>query len=82
MVQYGGLVQTDMGLNQNQRLCGSLTVWEIAESSFDGADQVFQMVVVRLLGVRKIMEDQLCSLLCMKLVGMRFGPRFQWLPIG
>ena len=82
MVRCGGLVQTDMGLNQNQRLCGPLMVWEITESGFDGADQVFQMVVVRLLGVRKIVEDQLCSLLCMKLVGMRFGPRFQWLPIG
>ena len=82
MVRCGGLVQTDMGLNQNQRLCGPLTVWDIAESDFEGADQVFQMVVVRLLGVRKIMEDQLCSLLCMKLVGMRFGPQFQWIPIG
>ena len=49
-------------------------VWEIAESGFDGADQVFQMMVVRLLGVRKIVEDQLCSLLCMKLVVVKFGP--------
>ena len=57
-------------------------MWEITESGFDGANQVFQMVVVCLLGVKKIVEDQLCSLLCMKLVGMRFGPRFQWLPIG
>ena len=56
-------------------------VWDITEISFDGADQVFQMVVVLLLGVRKIVEDKLCSLLCMKLVGMRFGPRFQWIPI-
>ena len=40
------------------------------------------MVVVRLLGVRKIMEDQLCLIWCMKLVGMKFGPQFQWLPIG
>ena len=40
------------------------------------------MVVVHLLGMRKIMEDQLCSLLCRKLVGMRFGPWFQWIPIG
>ena len=59
-MRCGGLVQTDMGLNQNQRLCGPLMVWEITESGFDGADQVFQMVVVHLLGVRKIMEDQLC----------------------
>ena len=76
MVRCGGLVQTDMGLNQNQRLCGPLMVCEIADSGFDGFDQVFQMVVVRLLGVRKIVEDQLCSLLCMKLVGMIFGPQF------
>ena len=82
MVQCECLVQTDIGLNQNQRLCGPLTMWEITESGFDGADQVVQMVVVRLLGVRKIMEDQLCSLLCMKLVGMRFGPQFEWLLIG
>ena len=71
-----------MGLNKNQRLCDPLMVWDITESGFDGADQVFQMVVVCLLGVRKIMEDQLCSLLCMKLVGMGFGPWFQWIPIG
>ena len=82
MVRCGGLVQTDMGLNQNQRLCGPLTVWGITESGFDGADQVFQMVVVSLLGVRMSVEDQLCSLLCMKLVGMIFGPQFQCLPIG
>ena len=36
MVQYGGLVQTDMGLNQNQRLCGILMVWEITENGFIG----------------------------------------------
>ena len=82
MVGCGGLVQTDMGLNWNQRLCGPLIVWEINESGFDGADQVFQMVVVRLLGVRKIVEDQFCLLVCMKMVGMKFGPRFQWLPVG
>ena len=76
MVWCGGLVQTDMGLNQNKRLCVPLMVSEISESGFDGADQVFQMVVVHLLGMRKIVEHQLCSLLCMKLVGMRFGPLF------
>ena len=38
MVQYGGLVQTKMGLNLNQRLCGLLMVWELAESGFDGVD--------------------------------------------
>ena len=37
MVQYGGLVQIDMGLNLNQRLCGLLMVWEIAENGFDSA---------------------------------------------
>ena len=82
MVRYGGLVQTNMGLNQNQRLCGPLMVWEITKSGFDGANQVFQMVVVHLLGVRKIVQDQFCFLLCMKLVGMKFGPWFQWLPTG
>ena len=60
MVWYGGLVQTDMGLNKNQRLCGPLMVWEIAKNGFDGVDLVFQMVVVHLLGVRKLVEDQLC----------------------
>ena len=34
MVQYGGLVQTNMDLNQNQRLCGPLMVWEITKNSF------------------------------------------------
>ena len=38
MVQYADLVQTDIGLNMNQRLCGLLMVWEIAENSFDGVD--------------------------------------------
>ena len=59
-----------------------MMVWEITKNGIDSADQVFQMGVVHLLGVRKIVEDQLCSLLCMKLVGMRFGPQFQWIPIG
>ena len=60
MVQYGGLVQTDMGLNLNQRLCGLLMVWEITENSFDGVGSMSRMVVVRLLGVRKSVRDQLC----------------------
>ena len=38
MVLYGGLVQIDMGMNQNQRLCDLLMVWEITESGFDGVD--------------------------------------------
>ena len=57
---------TDMGLNQNQRLCGLLMVWEIAENVFDSADRVFLMVVVHLSGMRKSMEDQLCLILCVK----------------
>ena len=60
MVRYGGLVQTDMGLNQNQRLCGLLMVWEIAENDFDGVGLMSRMVVVHLLGVRNSMRDQLC----------------------
>ena len=60
MVQCAGLVQTDMVLNLNQRLCGLLMVWEIAENSFDGVGFMSQMVVVHLLGVRKSTGDQLC----------------------
>ena len=82
MVRCGGLVHIDMGLNQNQRLCGPLMVWDITENRFDGADRVFRMVVFHLSGVRKSVEDQLCLLVCMKLVGMKIAPRFQWLPIG
>ena len=52
-------------------------VWEITENGFDSANQVFLMVVVHLLGVTKIVEDQFCLLVCMKLVGMKFGPQFQ-----
>ena len=40
------------------------------------------MVLVHLLGMRKIVEDQLFLLVCMKLVGMKFGPLFQWFPSG
>ena len=57
-------------------------MWEIAERGFDGVSLMSRMVVVRLLGVRKSVEDKLCLILCMKLEGMRFGTRFQWLPIG
>ena len=35
MVQYGGLVQIDMGLNLNQRLCGLLMVWKVIENGLD-----------------------------------------------
>ena len=76
MVWCGALVQIDMGLNKNQKLCGPLMVWEITKNGYDGADLVFRIVVVRLSGVRKSMEDQLCLILCVKLVVMRFGPWF------
>ena len=69
-----------MGLNQNQMLCGPLIVWDIAKKGYNNVDWVFQMVVVFLLGMRRSVEDQLCFLVCMKLVGIKFGPRFQWLP--
>ena len=32
MVQCVGLVQTDMGLNLNQKLSGLLMVWEVIEN--------------------------------------------------
>ena len=35
MVQCAGLVQTDMGLNLNQRLCGLLMVWEVVKNGLD-----------------------------------------------
>ena len=60
MVQYANLVQTEMGLNLNQRLCGLLMVWEIIENGFDDISLMSQMVVVRLLGMRKSVGDQLC----------------------
>ena len=60
MVQFAGMVQTDMGLNLNQRLCGLLMVWEITENGFDGVCLMSQMVVFHLLGVRKSVGDQLC----------------------
>ena len=56
-------------------------VWEIAKNGFDGVGLVSQMVVVHLLGVRKSVGDQLCYMF-IKLMGMMFGPQFQWLPIG
>ena len=59
-MQCADLVQIDMGLNLNQRLCGLLMVWEIAENGFDDVGLMYRMVVVRLLGMRKSMGDQLC----------------------
>ena len=49
-----------MGMNLNQRLCVLLMVWEITENGFDGVGLMSRKVVVRLLGVRKSMGDQLC----------------------
>ena len=60
MVKYGGLVQTDMGLNMNQRLCSLLMVLEITANSFDDVILMSRMVVVHLLGMRKSVGDQLC----------------------
>ena len=60
MVQYGGLVQTDTGLNLNQRLCGLLMVCEVIENGLEGVGSMFQIVVVHLLDVRKSVGDQLC----------------------
>ena len=56
----GGLVQTDMGLNLNQRLCVLIMVCEAIKNRHDGVSSMSQMVVVRLLGVRKSVGDQLC----------------------
>ena len=60
MVQCANLVQTDMGLNLNQRLCGLLVVWEVIENGLDDVSSMTRIVVVRLLGVRKSVRDQLC----------------------
>ena len=60
MVLCGGLVQTDMGLNLNSRLCGLLMVCEVIENRLDDVGSMSRMVVVRLLGVRKSVTDQLC----------------------
>ena len=62
MVQCAGLVQTDMGLNLNQRLCGLLMVWEVFENGLDDVGLMTQTMVVRLLGMRKSMRDQSCQI--------------------
>ena len=46
MVLCGGLVQTDMGLNQ--RLCGLLMVCEVIKNQLDGVSSTFRMVVIPL----------------------------------
>ena len=58
MVQCADLVQTDMGLNLNQMLCGLLMVWEVVKNGLNDVSLMTQTVVVRLLGVRKSMRDQ------------------------
>ena len=60
MVLCVGLVQIDMGLHLIQRLCGLLMVWEFVENGLDGVGSMSRIVVVRLLGMRKSMGDQLC----------------------
>ena len=49
-----------MDLNLNQRLCGLLVVWEVVENGLDDVGSMTQIVVVRLLGVRKSVRAQLC----------------------
>ena len=55
-----GLVQTNMGLNMNQRLCDLLMVWEVIENGLDDVSLMTQTMVVLLLGVRKSVRDLLC----------------------
>ena len=59
-MQCVGLVQTDMGLNLNQRLYGLLMVWEFINNGLDDVGLMTRTVVVHLLGVRKSVRDQLC----------------------
>ena len=60
MVWCVGLVQTDMGLNLNQRLCGLLIVWEVIKNGLNDVILMTRTMVVCLLGVRKSVRDQLC----------------------
>ena len=74
MVWCGGLVQIDMGLNQNHRLCGLLMVWEIPKNGFDS-----RLSVQNVGGLPLRHEEEhggSILFLCMKLVGMMFGPQF------
>ena len=54
------MVQTDMGLNLNQRLCDLLMVLEVVENGLDDVSLMTRTVVVRLLGMRKSVRDKLC----------------------
>ena len=60
MVQCPYLVQTDMGLNLNQILCGLLMVREVIENGLDDVSLMTRTVVGFLLGVRKSIRDQSC----------------------
>ena len=59
MVQCANLVQTDMSLNLNQRLCGLLMVYEVIENGLNDVSLMTQNEVVRLSGLRKSVRDQL-----------------------
>ena len=76
MVQCADLVQTDMGLNLNQSLCGLLMVWKVIENGLNDFSLMTHTVVVCLLGVRKSMRDQILSILYVKMVVIIFGPQF------
>ena len=60
MVQCADLVQIDMGLNLNQRLCGLLMVWEVIKNGLNNVGLMTQTEVVQLSGIRKSVRDQLC----------------------
>ena len=64
MVQCADLVQTDIGLNLNQRLCGLLMVCKVIKNGLDDVSLMTRTVVVHLLGVRKRVKDQSCQI-CM-----------------
>ena len=58
MVSCADLVQNDMGLNLNQRLCGLLMEYKVINNGLDDVSLMTHTVVVRLLGVRKSVRDQ------------------------
>ena len=63
-MQCADLVQTDISLNLNQRLCGLLMVWKVIENGLDDVGLMTRTMVVCLLGMRKSVRDQLCQI-CM-----------------
>ena len=62
MVQCADLVQTDMSMNLNQRLCGLLMVWKVVKNGLDDVSLMTCIVAVRLLGMRKSVRDQSCQI--------------------